>query len=203
MRAILLAPLSILLCALVFWLMQLMITPSVEMEKREDNIAMVDFIRSLQDSSSDTKQRNLTEPNKPQTPPMPKAPKIQQAATKNMSLDMPDIKPDFSAFKGNGLGNMLSGYGFGDSDVIALVQPKPNYPAQALSRKIEGWVMVRFNITKEGTVDSVEVVDSKPKGVFEREAVRAAWRYKFKPKLVDGKPVEQVATLPFEFTLEK
>jgi len=203
MRAILLAPLSILLCALVFWLMQLMITPSVEMEKREDNIAMVDFIRSLQDSSSDTKQRNLTEPKKPQTPPMPKAPKIQQAATKNMSLDMPDIKPDFSAFKGNGLGNMLSGYGFGDSDVIALVQPKPNYPAQALSRKIEGWVMVRFNITKEGTVDSVEVVDSKPKGVFEREAVRAAWRYKFKPKLVDGKPVEQVATLPFEFTLEK
>lgn len=203
MRAILLAPLSILLCALVFWLMQLMITPSVEMEKREDNIAMVDFIRSLQDSSSDTKQRNLTEPNKPQTPPMPKAPKIQQAATKNMSLDMPDIKPDFSAFKGNGLGNMLSGYGFGDSDVIALVQPKPNYPAQALSRKIEGWVMVRFNITIEGTVDSVEVVDSKPKGVFEREAVRAAWRYKFKPKLVDGKPVEQVATLPFEFTLEK
>jgi len=203
MRAILLAPLSILLCALVFWLMQLMITPSVEMEKREDNIAMVDFIRSLQDSSSDTKQRNLTEPKKPQTPPMPKAPKIQQAATKNMSLDMPDIKPDFSAFKGNGLGNMLSGYGFGDSDVIALVQPKPNYPAQALSRKIEGWVMVRFNITIEGTVDSVEVVDSKPKGVFEREAVRAAWRYKFKPKLVDGKPVEQVATLPFEFTLEK
>ncbi len=203
MRAVLLAPLSILLCALVFWLMQLMITPSVEMEKREDNIAMVDFIRSLQDSSSDTKQRNLSEPKKPQTPPMPKAPKIQQAATKNMSLDMPDIKPDFSAFKGSGLGNMLSGYGFGDSDVIALVQPKPNYPAQALSRKIEGWVMVRFNITKEGTVDSVEVVDSKPKGVFEREAVRAAWRYKFKPKLVDGKPVEQVATLPFEFTLEK
>jgi protein TonB len=47
------------------------------------------------------------------------------------------------------------------------------------------------------------VIDANPKGVFEREAIRAAWRYKFKPKLVDGKPVEQVATLPFEFNLEK
>lgn len=203
MRVILVTPLGLLVCVLMFWLMQWMITPSTEIAKREDGIAMVDFIRSLKDSASDTKQRNLKEPKKPKTPPMPQAPKVQQTAAQNMNLNMPDIKPDFSGFKGKGLGNMLSGYGFGDSDVIALVQPKPRYPSQALSRKIEGWVMVKFNITKEGTVDSVEVVDSNPKGVFEREAVRAAWRYKFKPKLVDGKPVEQVATLPFEFTLEK
>jgi protein TonB len=203
MRLLLLTPLGILFCLLVFWLMQWMITPTAETAKRDDNIAMVDFIRSLKDSSSEAKQRNLKEPPKPKTPPMPKTAKIQQAAVQSMKLEMPDISPDFSAFKATGPGNILSGYGFGDSDVIALVQPRPRYPAQALSRKIEGWVMVKFNITKDGTVDAVEVVDSKPKGVFEREAVRAAWRYKFKPKLVDGSPVVQVATLPFEFTLEK
>jgi len=203
MRLIVTTLTSVLVCALVFWLMQWMITPSTEMVKRDENIAMVDFIRSLKDSSSDRKQRNLKEPQKPKAPPTPQAPKVQQQTMQSLNLDMPALKPDFSSFKGQGLGNMLSGHGFGNSDVIALVQPKPRYPAQALSRKIEGWVMVRFNITKEGTVDSVEVVDSNPKGVFEREAVRAAWRYKFKPKLVDGSPVEQVATLPFEFTLEK
>jgi protein TonB len=203
MRLLYLTPIGIVLCLLIFWLMQWMITPSVEVVKRDDNIAMVDFIRSLKDSSSESKQRNLTEPPKPKTPPMPKSPKIQQAAVQNMALNMPDISPDFSAFKGLGVGNILSGRGFGDSDVIALVQPKPRYPAQALNRKIEGWVLVRFNITKEGTVDAVEVVEAEPKGVFEREAVRAAWRYKFKPKLVDGTPVEQVATLPFQFTLDK
>jgi protein TonB len=203
MRLLYLTPIGIVLCLLIFWLMQWMITPSVEVVKRDDNIAMVDFIRSLKDSSSESKQRNLTEPPKPKTPPMPKSPKIQQAAVQNMALNMPDISPDFSAFKGLGVGNILSGRGFGDSDVIALVQPKPRYPAQALNRKIEGWVLVRFNITKEGTVDAVEVVEAEPKGVFEREAVRAAWRYKFKPKLVDGTPVEQVATLPFHFTLDK
>jgi protein TonB len=203
MRLLYLTPIGIVLCLLIFWLMQWMITPSVEVVKRDDNIAMVDFIRSLKDSSSESKQRNLTEPPKPKTPLMPKAPKIQQAAVQNMALNMPDISPDFSAFKGLGVGNILSGRGFGDSDVIALVQPKPRYPAQALNRKIEGWVLVRFNITKEGTVDAVEVVEAEPKGVFEREAVRAAWRYKFKPKLVDGIPVEQVATLPFQFTLDK
>ncbi len=203
MRLIVTTLTSVLVCALVFWLMQWMITPSTEMVKRDENIAMVDFIRSLKDSSSDRKQRNLKEPQKPKAPPTPQAPKVQQQTMQSLNLDMPALKPDFSSFKGQGLGSMLSGHGFGNSDVIALVQPKPRYPAQALSRKIEGWVMVRFNITKEGTVDSVEVVDSNPKGVFEREAVRAAWRYKFKPKLVDGSPVEQVATLPFEFTLEK
>jgi protein TonB len=203
MRLLYLTPVGIFLCLLAFWLMQWMITPSSEMMQRDDNVAMVDFIRSLKDSTSETKQRNLKEPPKPKTPPMPKAPKIQQAAVQNMALNMPDIAPDFSAFKGLGAGNVLSGYGFGDSDVIALVQPKPRYPAQALNRKIEGWVLVKFNITKEGTVDAVEVIEAEPRGVFEREAVRAAWRYKFKPKLVDGFPVEQVATLPFQFTLEK
>lgn len=183
--------------------MQWMITPAQQTLERDDTVASVDFIRALKDSSSDRKQRDLSEPPKPKSPPTPKSPKVQQSLQQNIALDMPNISPDFSSFKGAGPRNILSGYGFGDSDVIALVQPKPRYPAQALSRKLEGWVLVRFNITKEGTVESVEVVDSNPKGVFEREAVRAAWRYKFKPKLVNGEPVEQVATLPFEFTLEK
>ena len=116
---------------------------------------------------------------------------------------MPDISTSLSSFKGQGVGSMLSGYGFGDSDVIPLVQVEPKYPSQALSRKIEGYVVVRLQVTKEGSVSEVQVIDANPKGVFEREAIRAAWRYKFKPKLVDGKPVEQVATLPFEFNLEK
>ena len=203
MRLLYITPVGLALALIVFWLMQWMIAPQGAQPNREDNIAMVDFIRSLKDSQSDKKVRNPKEPPKPKTPPMLDSPKIQQASVKQMDLNMPDISSSLSSFKGQGVGSMLSGYGFGDSDVIPLVQVEPKYPSQALSRKIEGYVVVRLQVTKEGTVSDVEVIDANPKGVFEREAIRAAWRYKFKPKLLDGKPVEQVATLPFEFNLEK
>jgi protein TonB len=203
MRLLYITPIGLLLAISVFWLMQWMIAPQGAQINREDNIAMVDFIRSLKDSNSDKKVRNPKEPPKPKTPPMLDSPKIQQANVKQMELNMPDISSSLSSFKGQGVGSMLSGYGFGDSDVIPLVQVEPKYPSQALSRKIEGYVDVRLQVTKEGSVSDVEVIDANPKGVFEREAIRAAWRYKFKPKLVDGKPVEQVATLTFEFNLEK
>lgn len=202
-RSIAIYPIGLVVGLLVFWLMQWMIEPSKQVIQRDDDIAMIDFIRSLQDSSSDRKNRNPKEPPKPKTPPMPKSPKIQQASVQNIQMDMPDIKPSFSNIKGNGLGNMLSGFGFGDTNAIPLVQIVPRYPPQAQSRGIEGVVTIKFIITKEGTVEDVSVVSADPVGVFEREAIRAAWRYKFKPKLVDGKPVEQTAVLPFEFTLEK
>jgi protein TonB len=203
MRLLYIAPIGLALAIAVFWLMQWMIAPQGNQASRQDDIAMVDFIRNLQDSQSDKKVRNPKEPPKPKTPPMLDAPKVQQTNVKQMDLNMPDISSSLSSFKGQGMGSMLSGYGFADSDVIPLVQVEPKYPSQALARKIEGYVVVRLQVTKEGTVSNVTVVDADPKGVFEREAMRAAWRYKFKPKLVNGKPVEQVATLPFEFNLEK
>lgn len=203
MRLLVILPLGIAFSFLVFWMMQLLIAPSGGQLERQDDIAMVDFIRSLKDSQTEKKSRNPKEPPKPKTPPTVESPKIQQAQVQKMDIDMPDISTNLSSFKGQGVGNMLSGYGYGDSDVIPLVQVEPRYPAQALSRKIEGYVVVRMQVTKEGSVSDVEVIDSNPKGIFEREAIRAAWRYKFKPKLVDGKPVNQVATLPFEFNLEK
>jgi len=50
-------------------------------------------------------------------------------------------------------------------------------------------------------VDDVEIIDAQPRGVFEREARRALFRYKFKPKMEDGKPVGQIATQTIEFNL--
>ena len=106
-------------------------------------------------------------------------------------------------YEGDATNGMLSGHGFGGSDAIPLVQIEPRYPPQALSRKIEGYVVLRLEISKLGSVKEVTVVSANPEGIFEREAIRAARLYRFKPKLVDGKPVAQMATLPFEFNLDK
>jgi protein TonB len=46
------------------------------------------------------------------------------------------------------------------------------------------------------------VIDSQPPRVFDREAIRAILRWKFKPRVVDGQAVERQATQTIDFTLD-
>jgi protein TonB len=79
-----------------------------------------------------------------------------------------------------------------DRDIIPLVRINPDYPPRALSRGIEGYVIVQFTITATGMVKDVIVVDAKPKGLFDDAAVRAVGRWRYNPKVVDGVAVERV-----------
>lgn len=55
----------------------------------------------------------------------------------------------------------------------------PEFPRAAERREIEGHVVVRYNVTADGAVADVEVVEATPAGVFERSVMRALedWRY--------------------------
>ncbi len=203
MRLLLIAPVGACVAVLVFWGMQWMIAPKAQPQLSNEQVAMVDFIRALKDSRAEQKDRTRKEPPKPEKPPLPQTPQVtQQQKAVAPDLNMPPLDTALNSFKGTGMGSMLGGYGFGDSDVIPLVQVEPRYPQKAIARKIEGYVDLRFEINEKGTVDAVEVVDSNPKGIFEREAIKAAWRYRFKAKMVDGKPVPQDAIIRLEFNIK-
>ena len=66
----------------------------------------------------------------------------------------------------------------------------PNFPHIAIDRRLEGHVVVRYTITKEGRVRDSEVVESEPPGIFDRAALSAVRRYRFEPVTEDGEPVE-------------
>lgn len=55
----------------------------------------------------------------------------------------------------------------------------PEFPRAAERREIEGHVVVRYNVTPEGTVADIEVVEATPAGIFESSVMRAleGWRY--------------------------
>ena len=72
-----------------------------------------------------------------------------------------------------------------DGALVSLVRPHPDYPAIALQRQLEGWVLVEFDVLANGMVANIEVIESSDP-VFERSARRATAKFRFKPRVVDG-----------------
>ncbi len=67
-----------------------------------------------------------------------------------------------------------------------IVDAVPSYPAMARQRRLEGWVELEIAIDSDGEVGAVSVVRSEPAKVFDREAVRAAQRWRFEPRRENG-----------------
>jgi protein TonB len=76
------------------------------------------------------------------------------------------------------------------------------YPREAAIAGIEGWVRIEFTITETGAVKDPAIVDAEPPGIFNREAMRALLKWKFKPRVVDGVAVERRATQVIDFSLD-
>lgn len=75
-----------------------------------------------------------------------------------------------------------------DGPLVHMVRVQPAYPPYAASRGLEGFVIVRFDVSPEGLAGNVVVVESSH-GIFEKAAVKAAQKFRFKPKVADGVPV--------------
>lgn len=80
--------------------------------------------------------------------------------------------------------------GVSDGEMLPLVNIQPTYPTRAAQRGIEGWAQVAFTVTETGGVRDVRVVDADPPGMFDQASIRAAERFRFQPRVVNGQPVE-------------
>lgn len=90
-----------------------------------------------------------------------------------------------------------------NSEVTPLNNILPVYPDSARRRGLEGYVQLAFTITADGRVENLRVVESSPARVFDRAARRAASRWRFAPRQVNGQPVAREAVKRLEFKLEK
>lgn len=64
----------------------------------------------------------------------------------------------------------------------------PIYPATAKQAGVEGLVIVRYDVTKEGNVINAVVAQSEPAGVFDEAALAAVRSWHFNPRIVEGEP---------------
>lgn len=82
-----------------------------------------------------------------------------------------------------------------------LKQVQPVYPELARKAGQEGAVLVEILISTNGDVDTAYVIQSRPKGVFDEAAIKAAYQWKFSPAFQRDKPVRVRMQIPFRFTL--
>lgn len=159
------------------------------------------------DIPDDIARRNREKPKKPpppkNPPPPPKmqVPKPEEVVQNMPKLDLPDLDNPLVGGEGMFIGNFGSVDKTEEGDIIPIVVIRPMYPRDAALAGLEGWVKVEFTITEVGTVKKPKVLEADPPRVFNREALRAILKWKFKPRVVDGIAVERQATQIIDFNL--
>lgn len=87
-----------------------------------------------------------------------------------------------------------------DGPLISIVRVRPNYPAHAQARGLEGWVDVRFDVLTNGQVANVVVTASSDR-IFESSAIRAAQKFRFRAPVVNGIP-QTASDVDYRFRFE-
>lgn len=197
---------SMLLTGGLFALMNALTNQTVGVEEKAPP-ARIELTRLMQDSDIAERIRQKPKIDVPRPSPQKPTINIQAAAVADATASVVQLADTLGAAGDGGAFGVAGGptegdpSGSADRSCIPLVRIDPQYPPQAQERGLEGWVQIHFVVSKDGSVREAIPVRSSNK-VFEREAVRAALRYRYQPEIVGGQSVECEADLVLRFTLE-
>ena len=159
----------------------------------------------IPDEITSKSRRKPPRPPPPSDPPP--APKMQVSKMDQQDrnlprMNMPDLELPLIGGDGMFIGNFQQVDQTAEGDIIPVVIIRPMYPREAAISGTQGWVKVEFTITEAGTVKDPQVIEANPPRVFNREAIRAILKWKFKPRVIEGIAVERRATQIIDFTLD-
>jgi protein TonB len=153
---------------------------------------VIDFVRLKRDETTQTKERELPDrPDKPDEPPPP--PKMSQSKPDyastgpsiNMNLGLAGIKGD----------GVKIGKPAADRDAMSMLITTNGdlvYPNRARSAGKEGYADIQFTVSQTGKVIDPVVLSENPEGWgFGAAAVKTVLRWRYQPKIENGKPVER------------
>lgn len=88
------------------------------------------------------------------------------------------------------------------SKAVPIEKPKGSFPRLDMEGSyVEGFVVVRYTIGTDGHVRDVAVARPIGPKEFADAATSAVGRWVFKPAEADGKPVEQISSVQFDFRM--
>ena len=151
-----------------------------------DRAYIVDFVRLQRDERTDRREPRPERVQTPEAPPMPRA-DISPGEVDTAALEISYMAAELD------LGVDVSGFGAGagDGEMLPIVRVAPAYPPHLERLGVEGRCMVEFTVTVTGTTRDVRVVPGHcTHSAFERPSIAAAERFRYRPRIVGGEPVE-------------
>lgn len=165
----------------LFYLMQNLVTR--EYRQPESKVTQIDDIIVPQETIEVIKPIPRPEPlDDPQTPP-PKA--VQVSVTSDDAFTVTNDPPPQAQDP-----EIHGGTGMSEGEYLPIVKVEPLYPSRAQQRGISGYCIVEYTVTTAGSTRNPRPVDCAPGGLFERASVKAAEKFKYKPRVVNGVAVE-------------
>ncbi len=210
---------------LLFALMLSMVNPP-RSEVTDEPIAIANFVRAdtRNESTATRSRQQAPQPPQPKTPQPPTPPTPSMASPSanlpKLNLPLPNITTGVSV--ASAPAPSLAGLTAAapaapppapaavesasqsgpEQEVMPLNDVRPEYPYRARQRGIEGHIKLAFTITAAGKVENIRVLEASPPNVFDREARRAAARWRFAPRTENGSAVSREAVKTLHFRLQ-
>ncbi|RXE95376.1 energy transducer TonB [Pseudoalteromonas phenolica O-BC30] len=157
-----------------------------------------EIMQNRPDSDVEVKTRQLPEPPQPKAqPPRTQTSVPTEVTGPQISIGGPVIELDSTPINAQVFAPQ-------DGDATPIVRVDPKYPTDAARDGKEGWVEMAFSIDKAGNVIDAQVINAEPKRIFNREALRALKKWKYRPKMENGQTIVQTGLqVVLEFKLQQ
>src|SRR6056300_1807044 len=179
--------LGLVITAGLFWFMQYLIETADRELNEGASGHLIDFVRLKRDESIQRRQLKPKKPPPPDAPPpQPPTPQLDNLNpnAEKIAISAAPVETDIEMSGGFSLG-------VGEGDYLPIVKVAPIYPQRALSRGIEGYCVVQYTVTRQGTTRDPFVIESQcTSGLFHSASLNAALKFKYKPRIMDGEAVE-------------
>jgi protein TonB len=187
---------GVVITAALFWFMQYLIeTADRELNEGESG-HLIDFVRLKRDESIQRRQLKPKKPPPPDAPPpQPPTPQLDNLNpnAEKIAISAAPVETDIEMSGGFSLG-------VGEGDYLPIVKVAPIYPQRALSRGVQGFCVVQYTVTRQGTIRNPFVIEDQcTSSLFHRASIQAALKFKYKPRVIDGQAVE-VPGVTYEIT---
>lgn len=176
-----LVPAAVVTAALLLT-MSILITQNLKEQEGGPEYKIPDISMPDQEINTEYDTSKPDKPDEPEEPP----PELPEPEFENLDTDVsvsvaPSLKGKLDL---GGLGGFSS-----DGDYLPIVKANPRYPSRALQRGLEGYCTVEYTVTKTGETRDIKVVDC-PQTIFAKASMKAAEKFKYKPKVIDGEAID-------------
>ena len=167
----------------ILWVMQILIATGEGAITSKYEGRFVDFVRIKKDESLDTKNAKPKKPPEPEEPPPEPEQQMDDIDTSMETVSIGSVDANMDVAAG------IGGFNAGEGEYLPIVKVAPIYPNRALSRGIEGYCIVEFVVTRNGSTANGKVIECTS-SLFAKASLKASSKFKYKPRVINGTPID-------------